>query len=237
MIRPLLIVFIPTILIIGGFLYFRFQSSDLTSPDSTKESENIEEPQEVPKTLPDGSLEDRVKTLEKEVGTINTKTTSSSQPQSDNPLDSRIEALEAAVISLNSKVSNLEKATPQMVSSSQTTVYIPLGSGGYWGNTDWYSLAEYEISLDPSNYPGYKGMQLEVIFRLAEAVGTGYVRLFNVTDNSAVSGELSTTSTTYGLKTTSSFTLSSGSKTYKLQIKSSQGKDLYIQSARIKVNF
>lgn len=236
MVRLLLIIFVPVLLAIGGFLYFRFQSPDLTSPDSSADS--VQEPQEVPRTLPEGSLGDRVKTLEKEVGTINTKTTSSSpNPQSSDLLDSRIQALEAAVISLNSKVANLEKATPAPVSSSQTTVYIPLGSGGFWGNVDWYSLAEYEISLDSSNYPGYKGMQLEVIFRLVEAVGTGYVRLYNLTDSSAVSGELSTTSTSFSLKTSSTFTLPSGAKTYKLQIKSSQGKDLYIQSARIKVNF
>lgn len=236
MIKPLLIIFIPTLLIVGGFLYFRFQYPQ-PPPNPTQESGAVQDLHEVSKTLPDDSLEDRVKALEKEVGTINTKTASSPKPQSDNSLDSRIQALEAAVIKINSKVSSLEKATPAQVSSSQTTVYIPLGSGGYWGNTDWYSLAEYEISLDPSNYPGYKGMQLEVIFRLVEQVGTGYVRLFNTTDNSATSSELSTTSTSFGLKTTSSFNLSSGTKTYKIQIKSSQGKDLYIQSARIKVNF
>jgi len=80
-------------------------------------------------------------------------------------------------------------------------------------------------------------MNLEVNFRLVEPSGTGSVRLYNVTDSSAVSAQADTTSTSFGLKTSGSFKLSGGKKTYKLQVKSSEGKELFIQSARIKVNF
>ena len=91
--------------------------------------------------------------------------------------------------------------------------------------------------MDPVNYPGYSGMILEVNFRLVDPAGTGSVRLYNVTDAGVVSTQLDTSSTSFSLKTSSSFKLATGQKTYKLQVKSTGGKDLYIQSARIRVNF
>lgn len=236
MIRLLPIIFIP-ILLLAGLGYWRYTASKprLTTPVS------LEEPIEVPKTLPQASLEDRVKSLEdlatKLVNQVNDLKSKSSQPSSSTSSSSD---LEGQVTELKARVSALEKATPApaVATSSQASVYIPLGSGGGpWANTDWYSMPEYEVSLDPANYPGYKGMVLEVTFRLGEAAGTGSVRLYNATDGSAISGQLDTTSSTFTLKTAPSFTLPIGTKTYKLQVKSTANKDLFIQSARIKVNF
>lgn len=239
MIKFLLIALIPVLSLGGWVVYANYKSSHLESP--TEQSREIQEPVEVPKTLPDQTPQGKDKTSGLDTTSKTTSDSKNSTPSqilpSSSSLDTKVAALETVVNDLKIKVANLEKATPAPISSSKTTVYIPLGSGGFWGNSDWYSLSEYEILLDPANYPGYTGMQLEVIFRLTEASGTGYVRLFNVIDNSATSSEVSTTSTSFGLKTTSSFTLPGGTKTYRLQIKSSGGKDLYIQSARIKVNF
>ena len=234
-VKLLLIFAVPVLLVGGGLFYINYTSSqNLENP--AEGSRSIDEPIEVPSTLPD-VVESDQDAVEPKVTTTKTPAPSVVSLQSNSSVDAKIAALETVINDLRIKVANLEKSSSTQTSSSKSTVYIPLGSGGYWGNTDWYSLAEYEISLDPNNYPGYSGMQLEVIFRLAEASGTGYVRLFNITDNSAISSELFTTSTTFGLQTSSSFKLSSGTKVYKLQIKSSGGKDLYIQSARIKVSF
>lgn len=224
-------------LILGGLGYWRYNSSGsaLTTP---KQEEG---PIEVPKTLPKMSLEDRVSELEKVVAKLVTQVNNlKSQPQSRSSPAPQLSTVESAVTELKARVSTLEKATPAPAAavSAQASVYIPLGSGGGpWGDKDWYTTAEYEVSLDPANYPGYKGMVLEATLRLAETVGTGSVRLYNVTDSSAISGQLDTTSTSFSLKTSASFTLPSGAKTYKLQVKSSQNTNLYIQSARIKVTF
>lgn len=231
MLKLLPIVLIP-VLILTGLGYWRFQASkeNLTTPKSVTE----EGPIEVPATLPGATTEDRIKVLEqaltKLVEQVNTLKTPAKVESNT--------SLESAVTELKTRVSALEKATPAPVAvSSKSTVYIPLGSGGGpWSNIDWYTT-EYEISLDPANYPGYSGMVLEVTFRLAEAAGTGSVRLYNVSDSSSTSSQLDTTSTTFAVKSSSSFTLASGSKTYKLQVKSTSQKDLFIQSARIKVNF
>ena len=80
-------------------------------------------------------------------------------------------------------------------------------------------------------------MNLEVVFRLIESSGVGSVRLFNATDNSVVSSsQVDTSSSTYVLQSSSSFKLATGTKTYKLQVKIT-GKEMYIQSARLKVTF
>lgn len=230
MIRLLPFILIP-ILIVGGLGYWRYMVSkqSLTTPQTNQQDQD---PQEVPKSLPNASLEDRVNSLEETVTKLISQVNSL---KSSSPAQS---TLDAQVTELKARVSSLEKATPQPQTSSKSTVYIPLGSGGGpWANIDWYSMPEYEISLDPGNYPGFTGMVLEVTFRMVEAAGTGSVRLYNMTDSSATSNQLDTTSTTFSLKTSSSFKIPSGSKTYRLQVKSSQNKDIFIQSARIKVNF
>lgn len=225
------------LLILGGLGYWRFFAAKQSL--TTSEAEQVaKESVEVPKTLPGATIEDRLDSLEQTVTSLVNKANASPKASADASLDSRLKTVEAGVSELKTKVSALESAAPQTSTSSKSTVYIPLGSGGGpWANIDWYSAPEYEISLDPSNYPGYTGMVLEVTFRLVEAAGTASVRLYNVTDATAQSSQLDTTSTTHSLKTSSSFKLASGTKTYRLQLKSSSNKDIYIQSARIKVNF
>lgn len=244
MIKLLLPVILVLVLFSGGLWYWRVQANKqpVSPQSSVAKVQAVTGPVEVPKALPGASLEDRVKSLEdlaaKLVSEINNlKAAGAPKTQASSSIDTS--NLEAAVTELKARVSALEKATPVPVSnSSQSTVYIPLGAGGSWTDIDWNSLAEYEASLDPGNYPSYTGMSLEVIFRMNESAGTASVRLYNMTDNSAVSSsQLDTTSNVFSLKSSSSFKLPSGTKTYRLQVKSSQRTQVFIQSARIKVNF
>lgn len=238
MIRILPVVFL-IILISAGLIYWRFfalKSSGSSNLIGPKVSET-QGPVEVPKTLPNATLEARVKVLEEAlIEMVKRVNGLSGKDSGDSSINSRLNSIEASITDLKVQISSLGQ-TPTSATSSKPTMYIPLGAGGSWGDKDWYSTAEYEISLDPGNYPGYKGMVLEVTFRLVEAAGTGSVRLFNTSDNTSVSSQVDTTSTSFSLKTSPAFTLPSGSKTYKLQVKSSQGATLFIQSARIKVNF
>ena len=224
---------VVAILVLGGLMFWRFIAS---KPNLATSQTPQESSVEVPKTLPQATIEDRVKALEevvtKLVTQVNVLKPASSQ-------DAKISTLESTITELKVRVSALEKATPAPApASGQSTVYIPIGAGGGpWGNQGWYSLSEYQISLDPANYPGYTGMVLEVNFRLTAKNGTGSVRLYNTTDNTAMSSQVDTTSDTYGVYTSSSFKLPTGNKNYILQMKSSNGQDLAVQSARIKVNF
>lgn len=231
----LLPIILVVILIAGGLGYWRFASKpSLTTPTSTNETST---PVEVPKSLPQtASLEERVEVLEEAlveaIKRINNLSGSTTAEGTD------LGTTDASIIELKARVSALEKATPAPAASSKSTVYIPLGSGGGpWSNTDWSNLDDYQITLDPSNFPGYSGMVLEVNFRMVESAGTASVRLYNKTDSSATSSEISTTSTSFGTNTSSSFKLPSGSKNYTLQLKSTQNKDIFIQTARIRVSF
>ncbi len=241
--------FLPFILILalilGGLGYWRYSTSklSLTTPQTDQKTTQETTPIEVPKTLPQASVEDRVKTLEdlvaKLVTQVNSLKSNAPQTQSDSSVSSKLDTLNSSVTELKVRVSALEKATPTpaVATSSQSTVYIPLGSGGYWEKSDWYAAPEYEISLDPSNYPGYTGMILEVTLRVIDSSDKGSIRLYNMSDSSATSSQVDTSSSSFVLQTSSSFKLPTGTKTYRLQVKSSQGKGVFIQSARIKVNF
>lgn len=227
------------VLVLGGLGYWRFVASKPTLPSPQVTGDSSDQIQ-FPVTGSDATLEEKVKILEeiakKLVAQVNLlKATKSAINTTE------INDLNTAVSELKIKVAALENTSPvtttTTTTSSKSTVYIPLGSGGGpWNNQDWYST-DYLVSLDPANYPGYSGMYLEGVFRLTSAVGTASLRLYNSTDNSAVSPEISTTSTTFTLKTSTSFKLPSGSKNYVLQVKSSSNQDMQIQSARIKVNF
>lgn len=246
MLRFLPFLLIP-ILIIAGLGYWRFTANKQSTVTLIEDSQGQDQgPVEVPKTLPGATLEDRVKSLEETLTKLipqvnNLKPGSSPVAGSagSSSSDSRLTEVETAVTELKARVSSLEQATPAPVTSgSKYPLYIPMGSGGGpWGDQDWNALNEYQVSINPDNYSGYSGMQLEANFRLAEAAGTGSVRLYNITDSSSISSEVNTTSTSFGTQTSSTFKLPSGAKTYTIQIKSNQGKSLFVQSARIKVNF
>ncbi|MBU1000278.1 hypothetical protein KKE78_02705 [Patescibacteria group bacterium] len=229
------------ILTLGGLGYWRHISTQ-TDLITSEVSQQDQAPIEVPKTLPGASLEDRVLVLEDLVAKFATELNSlksqTSQTTSSISSDSRVLDLEASATELKARVSVLEKSSPVSGSTSKYPLYIPLGAGGGpWNDQSWTTLNEYQVAINPDNYQGYSGMQLEANFRLAEPSGTGSVRLYNATDGSSVSSQVDTTSTSFGVQTSATFKLDSGQKTYTIQIKSSETKILFVQSARIKVNF
>lgn len=250
MLKLLPFILIP-VLIIGGLGYFRFvaiRQSITASAPLPIESNSNNGPIEVPKTLPNQTTDDKVKILEDtisklvaQVNGLKTQSTQTTAGPSALSLDTRLKDIEGLITDLKARISALEKASPAPAAASTTkaaTVYIPLGSGGGpWANKDWYSTADYQVILDPANYPGYTGMNLEVTYKLSEQAGTASVRLYNSTDTNTTSSQVDTTSSNIGLYTSSAFKLPTGSKTYVLQVKSTEGKDIFIQTARIRVNF
>lgn len=223
----------------GGLFYWRFVATKpaLEAAQQTQDSA----PVEVPKTLPGATIEDRVKSLEDVVNKltpqVNSLKSSGTQTGASSSLDSKVAALETAVTELKARAATLENATPAPVTASgKSTVYIPLGSGGSSGDRNWISNDNYGATIDPAEYPGYSTMQFEVNFRMTQKSGTAYARLYNVTDSSAKE-QASTTLDSFSWQTSYGFTLPAGKKTYTLQTKSSEGAEIQIQSARIKVNF
>lgn len=239
------------IIFLGGLFYFRFIASfdSLKNPNKVEASPidtqspaiASEQPHEVPKTLPTTG-EDKVKDLQSQVENL---TKQINDLKKSNNWEARLTALESGLAEVKVKIVTLEKGTTETSTSTSSTptskspLYIPFGSGGGpWTNEDWHLTPEYQVSINPADYPGYTGMQLELIFRYNQPSGTAYARLINATDNKVISSELSTTSTAYTLQNSASFQLPSGTKTYQLQVKNSASNNsIFIQTARIKVSF
>lgn len=209
-------------------------------------------PHNVPITSPldsssSASLADRVDSLEEAVTLLDKKVSQiSGTPQvlpspGTTDLSSRVSILETEVNDLKgNSTTNSGTPTSSTTSSSNTKTgptYIPLGSSDPIGTTNWTNLDSITANINPADYPGFTSMQLVISLRL-NAGGTAYAQLINTANQSAVSNSLvSTTSTNFVLLTSGGFTLPSGNNQYEVQAKDSSGDTMFIQNARIKVNF
>lgn len=218
-------------IIIAGVIFWRFYFGQKLESPKTEESIITSEPVEVPKRFSGVASEGEETNVD--------PSPTSSPTQTDSPLDERLKDVEASVKDLKVRISSLEKAsyTTPSTSTAKAPVYIPLGSNGEVADTNWTNLNSFQASIDPAQYSGYTSMQLQVTMRLNQPGGTAYARLYNSSNSSATSSEPSTTQTSSTLVTSSGFTLPGGAKTYILQAKSSDGSQLFIDNATIKVNF
>lgn len=235
---PIIIpVFFALLILIFGYFYIQSNQSKNT-PNTLKE---------VPANLPDQTriqnLEESVSLLVSQLNDLKSSiATASPEVQSSVSNDYKFKTLEASTLDLKARVSALEKPVPTPIPTSTITqkppLYIPLG-GNYSESSDqnWQSMESYIVSLDPAEYPGMTSAVLEVTMKLNQASGTGYARLYNSTDGKVVSGEASTASDKYSLVSTPGFTLTSGKKTYQLQLKSATGTVIAVQNVKIKINF
>lgn len=230
-------------LMLAVLLYLRFSSSDNKLKSALPNYQPVTQSPSGLQT-PAADTNDRLRTLEETVVLLSEKVAGQkSAPASVNQTTSwggvpenRVKNLEDTVASLQKQIDALKTSSNPV--SSKTPVYIPIGSGGVSTDQNYSSLEGFQVSIDPGDYSGYTSMVLEVNAKLSQQVGIGYVRLYNSTDNSAVSSsEVSFTSDKYTLGISSTFKLSGGKKTYQLQLKSSQGRDLYLQNVRLRVNF
>ena len=148
---------------------------------------------------------------------------------------------------LETKIAELEgKSTPSSTtipgttstSTSRSPQYIPLGSNAELTDRTGINLAQFEITLDPADFPGYTNVTLEAVVRMSEAVGTLTLSFYNMTDSvSITNSDISTSSTSFILTNSFNFKLTSGRKTYRIRAKSSEGYLSYIQSARLKISY
>lgn len=236
---------VVTALILGGLGFYGFV---IYKPNIAASQLTEGFPVEVPKTLPKATIEGRIKSLEdlvtrleKEINDLKSSISPAESASSSDsaPSSPTILSVESAVTSLKARVSALEKAsTTAPATTTKYPLYIPLGGdAGPWNNSDWVTLTEYQVLINSDNYSGYSSMQLEVNARTVESLGVGMIRLYNVTDGTSVSSEVNITSTSFSVQSSDTFKLAGGQKKYSLQVKIADNKSLYIQSARIKVNF
>jgi len=235
------------LLMVGSLIYLRVRSSEnLSLPSSNVITEDTAEYE---RRLAEATNEERVKILESSVIKLAKEVSTLKSSQNLTELEQRLQKLEQEVAGLTKETVEIDfnpykslnltpTAAPTATPVSKSVFYIPLSGNTDGSSHDYSSVESVEVLLDPADFPGYSGMQLEVNIKMSEDVGTAYARLYNQTDGSAISSsEISTTAEKYTLLTSSSFKLPSGRKTYRLQIKSTNGYNIYLQNARLKVSF
>ncbi len=238
MVKILLIAVVIAVLL-GGAYYLRtyYASSTpsivsgLTSSSEATDKERI------------SSLENKIEVLERQVANPAIAIVSPiPKASSGASTDQRLGSLEVAAQSLQNQINLLKISgtTTQTTTTStgKSTDYIPLGWVGGISDQNWTSVTTQEITINAADYPGYKSMQFEVNLRIYQGNGTAYARLLNNSDGTGVSNsEVSTTSENYTWVSSSTFTLPSSQKTYRMQLKSTTGYEAGVQNARIKVNY
>lgn len=152
--------------------------------------------------------------------------------------------LHSATASLTQRLDTLEKnLLPTSSKTIPTTVkttnvkeyYIPLGSGSS-KDSNWIDLPGIEAYLTPKNYGIIKEMYFEAGLNNPTGNGRVYARLRNVTDNTPlIESEVSREGIGGGSVVSGRIPLPNTTKLYRVQLKSSLGALVSLDSGRIKI--
>lgn len=207
------------VLIVDGLLIFRLmqpqEPSD--SPASTIQ------PQIVNEILPTGSA-----VMEK-------------NPVSDTCPVVCLENINQAVATLSGRTETVTRTetvyrTITPATQHQTT-YLPLGGSGTTTSQNWTSVASTELTFDKNDYPGAQ-FYFEAFVSIKQSAGIAYIRLYDKTHNNGlIESERSAGTDIFTKITSGELPLAEGNTTYQVQIKSSNGYDVSMEGARIRVEY
>lgn len=173
------------------------------------------------------SLEDKVKKLSYTQREIENKISSTS-------LEAAPQASPTIVFQDREKEKVVEKVITQVEKSQVKEFYIPLGSAtARTEKFNWLDTGA-EATLDLSNYSGVQ----EVNFEATLSVESGEVeaRLYNVTDGNPIVGStLLGKGLTPKLQSSGNLVLHPGSKTYRVQMRTSLNYEAQMDNARIRI--
>lgn len=120
-------------------------------------------------------------------------------------------------------------------STNPREYYIPLGSGST-NKTNWEDLIATETYIDPTGYPNYKEAYFISSLRNPTQNGLLEAQLYNVTDKHPVWGSNVILNGPQSQTISSGkITLDTGSKLYRVQIKSSLSYLVYLDNAKIRI--
>src|SRR5258708_2517917 len=164
--------------------------------------------------------------------------TSSAQVASASASESRLSTLETTVVDLQKQINSLKTTSGQNATALKAPLYIPLGSGAASSSLSWETSDAVQVTIDPSQYPGYSSMQLEMGLRVYQGNGQAFARLYDVDDSQAIfNSDVNSANQDYTWVSSNSFRLPAGSEKYKLQLYTNTTYEASEQNARIKVNF
>ncbi|MEK7458385.1 MAG: hypothetical protein AAB612_02800 [Patescibacteria group bacterium] len=129
----------------------------------------------------------------------------------------------------------ISSKTPAKTTSLPKDYFIPLGTG-FTQNNNWVDVGGTNITINPADYGKIKQVIFQASMHIPVANGTIYARLYNVTDDHPVwYSEVSTGEGASILVSSANITLDSGSKLYRVQIKTSLQYPSYLDFSRIKI--
>lgn len=118
------------------------------------------------------------------------------------------------------------------------TSFISVGTSFSTTNTDWTDIKGGEAWVDPADYgsSGSPTFTWEVSLKIANKNGEAWARLYDTTNNIAVSGsEVSVTTADYTTVSSGNLPLWSGRNLYRVQIKSTTSQTASFVTGRVKV--
>jgi hypothetical protein len=153
--------------------------------------------------------------------------------------DSCLTAINQALATVSGKSTVLTKNIYQTVekSSQPQTLYLPLGGSAATANTSWTLAQNTSLTFNRDDYPGARFI-FEVFAYSKQGAGQARVRLYDTThQNGFFESEVVASTDSYVKLISGPLPLLSGTNTYQVQVKSSNGYDAYMDGARIKIEY
>ena len=168
-----------------------------------------------------------------ETRVVTEKTPAPSPEASASPAASASPVVETKTVETKTVV---EKETQTIVQTAQREIFIPIGTGST-KKSSYEDLAGLEVTIDTNKYTNIESVVFEASIWVQDGNGKVFAQLYNKTEGHPVwNSEISTSSATGILATSAAITLSSGSKTYKIQAKTNLVEfAAHVDNARIKI--
>lgn len=130
----------------------------------------------------------------------------------------------------------VEKESQTIIQTAQKEIFIPIGSGSTFSN-GYADLAGLEVTIDKGKYSEIESVVFEGSIWVQDGNGKVYAQLYNKTGAHPVwNSEISTSSASGVLTTSSKIALTGGVNTYKVQAKTNlTSYAAHVDNARIKI--
>ena len=128
----------------------------------------------------------------------------------------------------------VEKAAKE--TSQAKVIYIPLGGSGSTASTSWADVGNAEVYFNIDDYQDVDRIYFEGFIKVKNGNGKAFARLYDVTHSIGVQGsDIETSNENFTMVESGTLSFWQGKNLYRIQIKSLNGYDAYIDSGRIKI--
>ncbi|MFC1790026.1 hypothetical protein ACFLZP_00920 [Patescibacteria group bacterium] len=215
----LALLFLGNLLVLDYWVFVREESpTSLTKEASSPENQTGERPK--PSLAPSGSVFGNLA-----VGDL------------DVCPDACLETIDKAVATVAADLAR--KTTPSLATLPTTTpvfyqTSLSLGSGGTSSSMAWTDVGGSEFEFDLANYPSGVRVILQLSLKAAHLGGRCYARLYDRSHYRAVDYSfLDTDQNSFQFLTSNNLSIWQGNNSYRLQLKSLNGIECFLQSPRL----